>query len=121
VFDGGSTKTRVANSKIALENQQILLEQQKVTIENNLKNTWQNYQNQLFILKAQEKNVLTTQNNFERSKERYKLGQITSVEFRQAQINLINSKTASNNAKFDAKLIELQLLQLSGDILNISF
>ena len=121
LFDGGSTKTRIANAKIAVENQQILLEQQKVTIENTLKNTWQNYNNQLFILKAQEKNVLTTQNNFERSKERYKLGQINSIQFRQAQINLINSKTAFNNAKFDAKLIELQLLQLSGEILNVNF
>ena len=121
IFDGGSTKTRISNSKIALENQQILLAQQKITIANNLKNTWENYQNQLFILKAQEKNVLTTQNNFERSKERYQLGQITSIAFRQAQVNLINSKTAFNNAKFDAKLIELQLLQMSGDILNVNF
>lgn len=121
LFDGGSTKTRIANSKIALENQQILLAQQKITIGNNLKNTWENYQNQLFILKAQEKNVLTTQNNFERSIERYELGQITSIAFRQAQVNLINSKTAFNNAKFDAKLIELQLLQMSGDLLNVNF
>ncbi|TGV04046.1 TolC family protein [Flavivirga rizhaonensis] len=121
LFDGGSRKTRVANAKIALENQQILLEEQKVTIDNNLKNNWGNYQNQLFILKAQEKNILTTQNNFDRSTERYKLGQITSIEFRQAQINLINSKTAFNNAKFDAKLIELQLLQLSGELLNVNF
>ncbi|QTD36620.1 TolC family protein [Polaribacter batillariae] len=121
IFDGGSTKTRVANAKIALENQQIALEQQKLTIQNNLKNTWENYNNQLFILKAQEKNVQTTQNNFDRTQERYKLGQVTSIEFRQAQINLINAKTAFNNAKFDAKLIELQLLQLSGDILNVAF
>jgi outer membrane protein TolC len=121
LFDGGITKTRVANAKINLENQQILLEQQKVIIANNLKNTWNNYNNQLFILKAQETNVLTTQNNFDRTHERFKLGQITSVEFRQAQINLINAKTALNNAKFDAKLIELQLLQLSGDILNVNF
>ncbi len=121
IFDGGTRKTRVANAKIAIENQQLQLEQQKITIENNLKNTWENYKNQLFILKAQETNVLTTQNNFDRTQERFKLGQITSVEFRQAQINLINAKTALNNAKFDAKLIELQLLQLSGDILNVNF
>ena len=121
IFDGGATKTRVANSKIALENQQILLEQQKVNIKNTLKNTWENYKNQLFILKAQEQNVLTTENNFKRTEERFKLGQITSVEYRQAQINLINAKTAQNNAKFDAKLIELQLLQLSGDIMNSKF
>ena len=99
LFDGGNSKTRVANAKIALENQQILLEQQKVNTENSLKNTWDNYNNQLFILKAQETNVLTTQNNFDRTLERFKLGQITSVEFRQAQVNLINSKTALNNIK----------------------
>jgi outer membrane protein TolC len=121
IFDGGGTKTRVANAKIALENEQILLEQQKVTIQNSLKNTWENYRNQLFILKAQEKNVQTTQNNFDRTQENYKLGQVTSIAFRQAQINLVNSKTAANNAKFDAKLIELQLLQVSGDILNVQF
>ncbi|UAM98202.1 TolC family protein [Polaribacter litorisediminis] len=121
IFDGGGTKTRLANAKIALDNQQILLEQQKANITNNLKNTWENYKNQLFILSAQEQNVLTTKNNFNRTEERFKLGQITSVEFRQAQINLINAKTALNNAKFDAKLIELQLLQLSGDIMNVKF
>ena len=85
-----------------------MLAQQKVTINNNLRNTWENYKNQLFILKAQEKNIQTTQNNFDRTQERYNLGQVTSIEFRQAQINLVNSKTAANNAKFDAKLIELR-------------
>lgn len=121
IFDGGGTKTRVKNAKIALENQEILLEQQKLTIKNSVKNTWDNYKNQLFILKAQETNVATAANNFKRTEERYNLGQVTSIEFRQAQINFINAKTALNNAKFDAKLIELQLLQLSGDILNVSF
>jgi outer membrane protein TolC len=118
IFDGGSTKTRVANSKIAVENQQILLQQQHETLENTLKNTWSLYNNKLFVLRAQEKNVISSQNNFDRTKERYNLGQVTSIEFRQAQINFINSKTAYNNTKFDAKLIELELLQLSGELLN---
>ena len=118
IFDGGTTKTRVANSKIAYENQQILLQQQQETLENNLKNTWSMYNNKLFVLKAQEKNVTSSQNNFDRTKERYNLGQVTSIEFRQAQINLINSKTAYNNTKYDAKLIELELLQLTGELLN---
>lgn len=119
IFDGGLRKTRVANAKIALNNQQIALEQQKENIKNSLKNTWDNYNNQLFILQAQAQNVVSNKNNFDRTQERFKLGQITSVEFRQAQINLINAKTALNNAKFDAKLIELQLLQLSGEIMHL--
>ncbi len=118
VFDGGGTKTRIANAKIALETQQIQLQQQKETLENNIRNTFSLYNNKLFVLKAQEKNVISNQNNFDRTREKYKLGQVTSIEFRQAQINLANSKIAYNNTKYDAKLIELQLLQLSGELLN---
>lgn len=118
VFDGGGTKTRIANAKIALETQQIQLQQQKETLENNIRNTFSLYNNKLFVLKAQEKNVISNQNNFDRTQEKYKLGQVSSIEFRQAQINLANSKIAYNNTKFDAKLIELQLLQLSGELLN---
>ncbi|MCK5401009.1 MAG: TolC family protein [Flavobacteriaceae bacterium] len=121
IFDGGNTKTRVANAKIVLENQEILKQQQVETLENTLKNTSEDYFNQLFILRAQEQNVITTQNNFDRTQERYKLGQVTSIEFRQAQINLLNTQTALNNAKYDAKLIELQLLQLSGQLLDVEF
>ena len=121
LFDGGSTKTRVANAKIALENQEILKEQQLETIENTLNNAYESYQNALFILQAQEQNVITNQNNFDRTQERYKLGQVTSIEFRQAQINLLNTQTALNNAKYDAKLIELELLQLTGELLNVEY
>ena len=121
VFDGGNTKVRVANAKIALDNQEILQQQQVDLIENNIKNTFELYKNKLFILKAQEQNVITSQNNFDRTQERYKLGQVTSIEFRQAQINLLNTQNAVNNAQYDAKLIELELLQLTGDILNVEF
>ena len=121
LFDGGNTKTRVANAKITLENQEILKEQQLENIENTLKNTLEEYNNTLFILQAQKQNVITNQNNFDRTEEKYKLGQVTSIEFRQAQINLLNTRTALNNAKYDAKLIELELLQLSGQLLNVAF
>lgn len=121
IFDGGNTKTNINNAKITLENQQLLKQQQLANLKTSLQNTWDAYQNQLYILKAQELNVSTAQNNFERTQERFKIGQVSSVEFRQAQINLLNSKTAVNNAKYDAKLIEIQLLQLSGELLAVDF
>ena len=77
------------------------------------------YQNTLFILEVQQQNVITSQNNFDRTQERFKLGQVSSIEFRQAQINLLNAVTAVSNAKYDAKLIELELLQLTGELLNV--
>jgi outer membrane protein TolC len=121
IFDGGNTKIRVANAKIALDNQEILKQKQVDFIENNIKNTFELYKNKLFILEAQRQNEITSQNNFDRTQERYKLGLVTSIEFRQAQINLLNTQNAVNNAQYDAKLIELELLQITGDILNVDF
>ncbi|WP_117883054.1 TolC family protein [Aureibaculum luteum] len=121
LFDGGRTKTLVDNAKINLENQQLLKEETELDITRTFNNAYDDYLNKLFILQTQEKNVQTNTNNFNRTEERFKLGQITSIEFRQAQINLINAKNAKNSAKYDAKLAELQVLQLSGDLLNTDF
>ncbi|WP_438710998.1 TolC family protein [Aquimarina muelleri] len=121
LFDGGTTITRVKNAKIALDNQEIIKSQVTKEIERNIANALGNYRNRLNIYKIQQQNVITNQNNFERSQERFKLGQITSIEFRQAQINLILAETNKNSAKYDAKIAELQLLQLTGQLLNVEF
>jgi outer membrane protein TolC len=65
--------------------------------------------------------VITNQNNFDRTFQQFKIGQISSIEFRQAQLNLLNAQTSLNLAKFDAKLAEVQLLQLTGQLLNTKF
>ena len=121
LFDGGSTITRVRNAKIALDNQEIIKSQVIKEVERDIANALGNYRNRLHIYKIQQQNVITSQNNFERSQERFKLGQITSIEFRQAQINLILAETNKNSAKYDAKIAELQLLQLTGQLLNVEF
>ncbi|WP_339625384.1 TolC family protein [uncultured Winogradskyella sp.] len=121
VFDGGGTVTRVRNSKIALENQELAKNQIVVEVERDITNALGSYKNSIEVFKIQQQNVITNQNNFERSRERFKLGQVTSIEFRQSQVNLILAETNLNAAKFDAKLAELQLLQLTGQLLNIDF
>ncbi|WP_299260289.1 TolC family protein [uncultured Aquimarina sp.] len=119
LFDSGGTITRVKNAKIALDNQELAKIQVEQQVKRDIANAQGNYQNRLKVYEIQQQNVLTNQNNFERSKERFNLGQITSIEFRQAQINLIQAQTNKTLAKYDAKLAELQLLQLTGQLLNV--
>lgn len=119
LFDGGGTTVRMKNAKIAYDTQELLLEQIELQVERDIQNALAIYENRLNIFQIQEQNVITNQNNFERSKEQFQLGRITSIEFRQAQINLLNAQTNKNLAKYDAKLAELQLLQLTGQLLNI--
>ncbi len=121
LFDGGQTSVRIQNAKIAYENQQLQKEQIKQNVQRDIQNAFDNYKNRRYIYNLQRKNVETNKNNFKRTQERFKLGQITSVEFRQAQLNLLNAQTSLNLAKYDAKLAELQLLQLTGQLLNIEF
>jgi outer membrane protein TolC len=121
LFDGGSTMTRVRNAKINLENQQLQKERIIIDIERNFENAWDDYENKLIIFNVQEENIITSTNNFERTQEKFKLGQATSIEFRQAQLNLLNAELSRNQAKYDAKLAELIVLQLSGELLNLDF
>lgn len=120
LFDGGGTTVRVKNSKIAYENQELLQKQIVLEVDRDIANALSIYENRLTIYEIQEQNVITNENNFERSKEQFQLGRISSIEFRQAQINLLNAQTNKNLAKYDAKLAELQLLQLTGQLLNVT-
>jgi len=121
LFDGGGTITRVKNAKIDLENQRYEKQSVIISVERDFFNAWDDYQNKLAIYKVQEDNIITSKNNFDRTQEKFKLGQVTSIEFRQAQLNLLNVELNRNQAKYQAKLSELNVLQLSGELLNVQF
>jgi len=121
LFDGGNTITRVKNAKINLEAQEIQKEQLFVTLERDFNNAWENYLNRLEIYRLEEDNIRTSQNNFDRTQEKFKLGQVNSIEFRLAQVNLLNVEVNKNRAKYFAKIAELEMLQISGELLNVDF
>ncbi|WP_407942421.1 TolC family protein [Mesoflavibacter sp. CH_XMU1404-2] len=121
LFDGGATMTRVRNAKVNLETQQLQKENILLSIQRDFDNAWDDYMNKLEIYNIQEKNIITAQNNFDRTQEKFKIGQVNSIEFRQAQLNLLNTELSRNQAKYAAKLAELQLLQISGELLNVEF
>ncbi len=121
LFNGGRTRTQVQNAKINYDTQQFSKQESELEITRDFNNAWEDYMTKLFILKSEEKNVETNKRNFSRTEEQFKLGQITSIEFRQAQVNLLNARSNLNLAKYDAKNAELKLLQLTGELLNFDF
>lgn len=118
IFDGGRTHTQVQNAKIALETSRIEEERTANTVQRDVLNAHATYTNALMVLDAQRVNLKTAQRNFDRSGEMYRQGQITSIEFRQAQLNLLNAQSSYNQAKYSAKNAELQLKQLAGLLLE---
>jgi len=119
IFDGGRTLTRVKNAKLSFNNQELIQQEIKLSFERDLENALQNSINTKEIFEIQNKQVETATYNFERSEEQYRLGSITAIEFRQAQINLANAQNQRTIAKYRAKLSELQLIQITGQLLNV--
>lgn len=120
IFDGGRTINSLRNAKISYENEALFKNQLEQEVARDIANAKGSYENALAIFQMQEQNVITNQDNFNRSQERFKLGQVSSIEFRQAQVNLLNAVTVKNLSKYDAKLAEYQLLQLAGQLLNVA-
>ena len=118
LFRGG--KKIIANKNASISQENYLLQKEKTILElkKELMNAYQTHLNNLFILDAQKQNLKTNKNNFERNLERYNVGQVSSIEFRRAQMNLLNAELSKNSAKFQAKISEAYFLKISGEIIS---
>ena len=118
IFDGGRTRTQVLNSKISMENANQLTAQSKIELERKISDAYNKYNNSLFVLRVESKNKQTNEINFSRSIDQYQLGQISSLDFRKAQVDLEGSINGYNEALYSAKIAEMELLKLAGLFLD---
>lgn len=118
LFNGMQTNIRNQNASITLENSKTNLQDVKNKTERDLANAFNAYKNNLFILDVQKRNLKTAEANFKRTEELYKLGQVTTIVFREAQLNLIRSKNSLASAKFNAKNAEVKVLKIAGKLIK---
>ncbi len=121
LWDGGLRNVQRDNNRIQIENQQLSVNQIEQQLERDIRNAWQVYENAMFVLDIERHNLRTNEDNFQRTQEQFNIGQVTSVEFRQAQFNMVNAQISLSTARYTAKVAELRVLQLSGLILDASF
>ncbi|MEP1892171.1 MAG: TolC family protein, partial [Cyclobacteriaceae bacterium] len=76
------------------------------------------YKNNMALLGIEENSLVTAQQNFETTQEQNRLGTVTSTEFREAQLNLINAQFRITDAKFLAKVAEFEVLRVAGQLLD---
>ena len=118
LFDGGIKKTQRQNAQLSVDNLKLSMEEGKLNLKTQIENGYALYDNSLTVLNAEQKNLASSQLNFEQSSEYFKLGQISSTQFREAQLNLNRAKTSISSAVFSAKLAEMELMRLTGFIMG---
>lgn len=118
IFDGQQKQIAKQNSRIALDNQNIRYEELLNQTERNFNNAFAAYRNNHTLLSIEENSLITAQQNFETTQEQNRLGTVTSTEFREAQLNLINAQFRITDAKFIAKVAELEVMRVAGLLLD---
>lgn len=116
VFDGFAQNRNEKIAKIQLENSKIAIESQSLLLNSELSIAFQTYLTNLELIDLEETNEAIAQQNLSITLDKFRIGTITTLEFRAAQLNYINAKVRNSNAQFQAKLSEIALKELAGNI-----
>lgn len=118
IFNGGLQNRNERIAKLQIENSQILIDQQKLALNTQLSTAYQTYLTNLQLSKLEAKNEEIAKQNMDITFEKFRIGTITvtTLEFRTAQLNFINAKVRNSNAQFQAKISEIALKELAGNL-----
>lgn len=116
IFNGSLQNRNEKVAKINVENAGIYVEQQKTQLESQLLSAYTTYLTNIQLNELEDKNEKIAAQNLDITLEKFKIGTITTVEFRTAQLNYVNAKFRNNSAQFQAKLSEIALKELAGNL-----
>ncbi|WP_264544897.1 TolC family protein [Flavobacterium sp. N1846] len=116
IFNGFSQNRNEKIAKLQVENSSLMVEQQKQTVNAQLASAFQTYLTNVELAKLEESNEAIAKRNMEITFDKFKIGTVPTIEFRNAQENYINAIARNSNAKFQAKISEIVLQQIAGNI-----
>ncbi len=118
LFDGFNQHRNEKIAQLEVENAKLAIDQQTVALSSQLETAYQTYLTNLDLMQLEEKNEAIAKENLDITLAKFKIGTITPIEFRTAQLNYINAKVRNTTTQFQAKLSEISLKELAG---NMSF
>ena len=117
IFDGNRRREQ-RNARIDVENAQLTRERLEQSLRANLSNFWQAYRNNLEVIQLEKENLIAAKENYEIAMERYLLGDLPGIEMREAQKSLLDAEERILTAKYNTKVCEISLQQISGNVMT---
>lgn len=118
IFDGFNRRREQRNARIDIRNQELRTQQLELALRADMSNLWMAYRNNLDLWSLEKENLVAAQENYRIAIDRYKLGDLSGIELREAQNSLLEAEERQSIAEYSTKICEISLLQLSGQILT---
>lgn len=116
IFNGFLQRQNERNAKININTAELQLNQTKQNLNAQLTSAYQDYSTFLELAKLERGNIEIATQNLEITLEKYRLGNITPLELREAQRNFIDANNRYLEIKYQGKLAEIYLKQISGTL-----
>ena len=117
-FDGYNRRREKENAQVEIQNRLIRFQEVEQDIKAELLTVFYAYQNNLRLVKMEEQNLSVARENLEIAMERYRLGALSGLELREVQKSLLDAEERLISVKYQTKLAEISLLQISGKIMD---
>jgi len=116
LFDGFNRRREQKNAKITIQNRELEVAQSKLALQSDFASMWMAYQNNIELTNLEIESLENAELNYEIAMERYKIGDLSGLELREAQNSLLEAEQRLLTAQYNTKLYEISLLQISGQI-----
>ena len=115
-FDGFRINRNVKNAKIELENRQLALESVSLKVLSELHILYNDYLVNLSMIEFEQQSMEVAKSNLDLALERYDLGLISGIEFREFQISYLSAVDRAMDTMYQSKVLEISLLVSSGSM-----
>lgn len=116
IFNGFIQRKNERNAAIELRSAELMVEEVSKQVEAGLTAAYRTYTTNLELVRLERSNMEIAQENLDITLEKFKLGSIAPLEFREAQRNFVDAHTRYSVALYQAKMAEIELKQIAGTL-----
>jgi outer membrane protein TolC len=116
IFNGFSTRAKIAGARLALQQSQNQLDAQKISIDNDVTVAKNNFITAIATMDYQKKNMALAEVVYGQTKKKYEVGTGSATEINTAQVDLKTAQTNYISALYDAIIARIDFLKATGKL-----
>jgi outer membrane protein TolC len=116
IFNGFLQRQNERNAAVRINNAELEHDRVQQNVKAQLAAAYQTYQTNLALVLLERNNQQLAKRNLDITLDKYRLGSIAPIEFRDAQLNYLNARIRASNAQYQAKVAEIALKEIAGNV-----